>query len=118
MATYGQVKFAMGSYGLYRIVPHIHFGKADGVSPSTDLDTMALHVRYVHVAANCSRINCLCYFSLRVSMNYTENPAELLVHAQTVNTRCSSSPFEHLGMRLSVFLPQAHAATPTLVMTS
>ena len=51
MATYGQVKFAMGSYQSYR-ASNLLWKVRSGISLSTDLETMALH----DVAACCSRI--------------------------------------------------------------
>jgi len=71
------------------IVPHIHFGKAE----------TAYHH---HGLASCSSARCsytlesyiylrviIYEFSLCISMNYTENVAELLAHAPTVDTMCS-----------------------------
>ena len=44
-------------------------------------------VRYMYVHVS------LCYFSLRIPMNYTENVTELLTHARTVDTRRPSPPY-------------------------
>ena len=53
-------------------VSHIHFEKAKA----------AYCYHRLHITIH--------YFSLTITMNYTENVMELLAHARTVGTRCSS----------------------------
>jgi len=78
MATYGQVKFAMGSSHFYCATHPLWKGRS-GILPSTDLETMILN----DVPAHCSR-------KLYISMNHVENVVQLLTHVQTVDTRCTS----------------------------
>jgi len=85
-------------------VPHIHFGKAEMAYRHHGLAS------YVSTCCSCTLQSYIlpnispCYylkFRLRISMNYMESVAELLTHARTVDTRCSSPIFvKCLGMRL------------------
>ena len=86
------------------LVPRIHFGKAEMAYCHRGLAS------YVSTWCSCTLQSYILpnispgyylQFRLRISMNYTENVAELLVHARTVDTRCSSPIFvKCLGMRL------------------
>jgi len=85
---------------LYMVLPfvfvsHIHFEKAKAAYCHHRLGhrTTVVH----GVAAHCSRIFhpiflhiTIHYFSSTITMNYTENVMQLLAHARTVDTRCSS----------------------------
>ena len=70
-----------------------------------------LQATFVHDAAHCNRIFyriflrvIICKFSLRILMKYTDNIAELLAHARTVDTRLSSPIFVKLMRLLQLLL--------------
>ena len=72
-------------------IPHIHFGKAEATY--CNCIPYRIFLRAV-----------ICKFSIRISMNYMEDIAELLAHAQTVDTRSTSPIFvERLGTGLDIF---------------
>jgi len=71
---------------MYEFLPFVFVEMQDFVTV-TDLQAMFLH----GVAAHCNLISyriflcvIICKLSLHILMNYTENVAELLVHARTV----------------------------------
>ena len=67
----------MGSYRV-SIVLRIHFEKVEAAyrRPQTSKPRPSMMLES-YILLNI----CPCYFSLRISMNYTENVTELLAHA-------------------------------------
>ena len=88
MATHGLVKFIFG------LLPFVSCFASTSERLKRRIAVHSLAQTLKPPACCCSRIFyqifCPCYFSLRISMNYTENVTELLVHAWTVDTRRSS----------------------------
>jgi len=74
---------------------HPHFGKAEVADRHCGLASYVSTFCSYTLQSYILSILCLIIrkFSLRISMNYTENVAELLAHARTVDTRCSSLIF-------------------------
>ena len=67
----------MGSYRV-SIVLRVHFGKVEAAyrRPHTSKPQPRMMLE-LYILPN----TCPCYFSSRISMNYTENVTELLAHA-------------------------------------